>query len=282
MSEMLDSLAFKQQRVPHGNQCVSRTSQSAPSSAQAARPEQARDVDGGRRARNVKRRTALTDYEIRAMTNRIRRLSRHSAADLALFYLLLITGAKPLELAGLRVKDVIAPDGSIRSEANLPRMCAINGVARPLFFKSTVANEAIVQYLRYRVEVGHGLGDTEKYLGLDPASPLLLDHDGHPYEIVAPSGANGKRHLCRGILEACRRIFRLCGVPELCAATLRRTLAQRLKERGASIEQIGQALGLKDRKAVRDLLDTRQVELPELFEQIVSSSDDTRLTGGAR
>jgi integrase len=273
MSEMLDSLAFKQQCVPHGNEIGSRTSQSAPSSAQAARPEQAGDADGGRRARKVKRRSALTDSEIRAMTNRIRRLSRHSAADLALFYLLLNTGAKPLELARLRVKDVVAPNGSIRSEANLPSKCAINGVARPLFFKSTVANEAIAQYLHHRVEMGHGLGDRSKYVGLDPATALLFDHHGHPYEIVAPSGANGKRHLCRGILEACRRIFRLCGVPGLCAAAVRRTLAQRLYERGASIEQIGQAMGLKDRKAVRDLLDVRQVELPELFEQIVSSAD---------
>ena len=120
-------------------------------------------------------------------------------------------------------------------------------------------------------------GTHERYAGLDPSTPLLLDHDGQPYEIVESSGHGGKRTLCRGILDACRRVFRLSGIDGLCGSTLRRTLARRLSDRGATIEQIGEALGIKDRKAIRDLLDVQPIDLPQLFDEIVCAHGATAI-----
>jgi integrase len=232
-------------------------------------------VHGPDRDVRAKRRRSLTDNEIRGIADRLGRNSCQPEGDLALFYLLLTTGAKPLELARLRVKDVIAPSGTIRSEACLPARASINGVARPVFFKSEVAVEAIMSYVRYRVAKGHGVGTATRYAGLAPASPLLLNGDGRVYRIVESSDNGCKRYLCRGILEACRRIFRNAGIDGLCASTLRRTLARRLRDRGATLEQIGQALGITDRKAIRDLLDVRHVDLSTLFDEIVCANGTT-------
>ncbi len=223
----------------------------------------------------IKRRQPLTDNEIRGIADRLRRYSSQPEGDLALFYLLLTTGAKPLELARLRVKDVIAPTGALRREACLPAMASINGMARPVFFKSEVAVDAIMAYVRYRVAKGHGVGTAARYAGLAPTTPLLLNGDGRVYRIVASSDNGCKRYLCRGILEACRRIFRTAGIDGLCASTLRRTLARRLRDRGATLEQIGEALGISDRKSLRDLLDVRHVDLPTLFDEIVCANDTT-------
>lgn len=223
----------------------------------------------------AKRRNPLTDNEIQSIAARLGRHSRQSAADLALFYLLLTTGAKPLEVARLRIRDVIAPTGAVRTEASLPARASINGVARPVFFKSEVSVEAIMAYLRHRVAKGHGVGTTTRYAGLDPTTPLLLNHDGQPYRIVESSDNGCNRYLCRGILEACRRIFRTAGIDGLCGSTLRRTLARRLSDRGATIDQIGEALGIKDRKAIRDLLDVQQIDLPTLFDGIVCANGKT-------
>lgn len=220
----------------------------------------------------VKRRQPLTDNEIRGIADRLNRCSSQPEGDLALFYLMLTTGAKPLELARLRVKDVIAPSGTIRNEACLPARASINGVARAVFFKSEVAVEAVMAYVRHRVAKGHGVGTTTRYAGLDPTTPLLLNHDGLPYRIVESSDNGCKRYLCRGILEACRRIFRTAGIDGLCTATLRRTLACRLSDRGATLEQIGEALGIADRKAIRDLLDVQHVDLSTLFDEIVCAN----------
>ncbi len=228
-------------------------------------------VHGPDRHVRVKRRQPLTNNEIRGIADRLSRYSSQPEGDLALFYLMLTTGAKPLELARLRVQDVIAPSGAMRSEIGLSAGSSINGVARPLFIKSEVTVEAIVAYVRHRVAKRHGVEPTTRYSGLDPRSPLLLNHDGQAYEIVESPGHGGKRTLCRGILDACRRVFRLSGIDGLCAATLRRTLARRLSDRGATIEQIGAALGIKDRKAIRELLDVPQIELPRLFNEIVGA-----------
>lgn len=224
----------------------------------------------------TKRRTPLTDDEIQSIAARLNRHSRQSAADLALFYLLLTTGAKPLELARLRVKDVIGPSGAIRRETTLPAIVAINHVVRPIFLKSEVAIEAIQAYVRYRVAKGQGVGDAKRYAGLEPSTPLLLDHDGQPYPIVESSGRRGKRTLCRGILDACRRVFRLAGIDGLCGSTLRRTLVRRLSDRGATIDQLGAALGIRDRKAVRNLLDGPQIALPQLFNDLVGNRREAR------
>lgn len=232
-------------------------------------------VHGPDRDVRVKRRRPLTDSEIRGIADRLSRYSSQPEGDLALFYLLLTTGAKPLELARLRVMDVIAPSGAIRSEASLPARASINGVARPVFFKSEVTVEAVMSYVRHRVGKGHGVGTTTRYVGLDPTTPLLLNHDGQPYRIVESSHNGCKRYLCRGILEACRRIFRLAGIDGLCGSTLRRTLARRLSDRGATLEQIGEALGIKDRKAIRELLDVEPIDLPTLFEEIVCANGTT-------
>ena len=223
----------------------------------------------------VKRRQPLTDNEIRGIADRLSRYSCQPEGDLALFYLLLTTGAKPLELARLRVKDVIAPSGALRSEAWLPARASINGVARPVFFKSEVAVEAIMAYMRHRVAKGQGVGIATRYAGLAPTTPLLLNDDGRVYRIVESSANGRKRYLCRGILEACRRIFRTAGIDGLCGSTLRRTLARRLSDRGATIEQIGEALGITDRKAIRDLLDVQHVDLPTLFDEIVCANGAT-------
>ena len=223
----------------------------------------------------AKRRAPLTDDEIQSIANRLRRYSRRSPGDLALFYLMLTTGAKPLELARLRVQDVIAASGAIRSEARIPAIAAINGVERPIYLKSEVAVDATLIYLQHRVARGQGAGNAPAFAGLDPVTPLLLNHQGRPYEIVESSGNGGNRYLCRGILETCRRVFRLSGIPGLCGSTIRRTLARRLSDRGATIEQIGEALGIKDRKAIRDLLDLHPIALPTLFDEIVCQKGTT-------
>lgn len=128
-------------------------------------------VRGQDRDVRFKRRQPLTDNEIRGIADRLSHHSSQPEGDLALFYLLLTTGAKPLELSRLRITDVIAPSGAIRSEFSLSPGSSINGVARRLFIKSEVTVEAIVAYVRYRVANGHGVGTTTGFAGLDPQSP---------------------------------------------------------------------------------------------------------------
>lgn len=60
-----------------------------------------------------------------------RQRSRCRRRDVALLHVLFSTGARPLEIARLEVRDYLAEDGSVREESLLPAKAAVNGKARP-------------------------------------------------------------------------------------------------------------------------------------------------------
>lgn len=222
-------------------------------------------------AKGHKRWQALTHAEVHAIASKVRLNGRHASADVALFYMLLATGAKPLELARVRVRDLLAADGSIRPDTTLPAEASICGEARPMHLRSKTVREALADYVRFRCANGHGTAGSTRYHRLDPDSMFFLDARGRAYPIES-KGPKGNRYLCRGMLEACRRVFRQSGIPGMCSKTTRRTLANRLHSRGATLDEIAVILGMKDRKTVRQLLDlppVRPQNLAELFDEIV-------------
>lgn len=218
---------------------------------------------------NGKRHTPLTDREIHETASSIRLRSSQGSADVALFYLMLATGAKPLEIARIRIRDVLEPSGVVKRISVLPAEATIAGRARPLILRSQVMREALADYMRYRFANKHGLGPDERYRGLDPASALFLDANGSSYSIATSDEEGASRHLCRGMLDACRRLFRLSGIPGMCGTTIRKTLANRLAERGANLRQIRTVFGIRDLKTARELIGEKQVALEDLFDEIV-------------
>lgn len=195
----------------------------------------------------------LTDEDIRLAVQRTRTRSRCPKRDVALLHVLLTTGARPLEIARLEVRDYLNADGSVREHSVMRADAAINRKTRPLFFASGKAIESIDNYLTDRLSRGDS-GKHAEFRGLDPNSRLFLTEAGTPFEIVSYGERGRKRFLCRGIHDTYRKIFRRIGLPGVSPMSVRRTLATRLFQRGAAEEQIGEVLGISDRKAVRDLL----------------------------
>jgi integrase len=211
----------------------------------------------------------LSDADIQLA---IRRIVAHSAAatrDVALFYLLLTTGARPLEIARLEVRDYLDADGRVREESAMRADAAINRKARPLFFASEKATQAIDEYLAQRVQRRAGTSQRPEFRGLDPLSPLFLADTGECFEIVTDRAQGRARVLCRGIHDAYRKIFRRIGIEGVSALSVRRTLALRLYQRGAAEEQIGVVLGISDRKAVRQLLPRLERPLQSVVRDLV-------------
>jgi integrase len=196
----------------------------------------------------------LTNDDIAYLVQRTRTRSTCPSWDVALLYVLLSTGARPLEIARLEVRDYLNEDGSVREESVMRAEVAISRKARPLFFASTKAQEAVDRYVEER---GRANADMEKlsgFRGLDPHSRLFLTEAGEPFEIVHYGETGQTRFLCRGILDAYRKIFRRTGMEGVSALNVRRTVAARLFECGASEDQIGEVLGISEMKSVRELL----------------------------
>lgn len=211
----------------------------------------------------------LSPEEVASGASRLRARSENPIEDMALYFLLLATGARPLEIARLQVLDYLAPDGTVRTASELRAELAINGRARPLHFRSTRLETAIGDYLSHRLQHRQGIGQDDRYRGLDPLSRLFLSPTGQGFEILA-HGENGRRRFrCRAIQEAYRKIWRCAGFKNLTTLDVRHTVADRLYARGADEMQVGLLLGISERAAVRQMFPRRLRTLEQLSDQLV-------------
>lgn len=221
------------------------------------------------------RQGALAECEIGQAAENIRRVAAYAELELALFYMMLATGARPLELARLRTHEVLTEDGTIRHRTQYAPFPPDSGAsARPVFLESASVRRALSVYAAYRYNTHALTASTGAFRGLDPDSPFFVDPLGKPFEIEVTIGVRGDRYKCYGMLRTCRLVFRHTKLPGICVVVLRRTLARRLQSQGASLDEICLALGLKDRREARALLGepnavVRQRDLSEYFHNIV-------------
>ena len=207
--------------------------------------------------------------EIERAVHRIRGRSAQPARDIALFFMLFATGARPLEIARIEVRDYLRADGSVMRESELRAEATITGRVRPLFFASSKLDDALTAYLRVRLESHQGLGLTTAFRGLDPDSRLFLTASGCGFQIT-PYGEPGQhRFLCRPILETYRKLFRYADIEGATALSVRHTVVARLYERGADEEQVGLVLGISDRSAVRGLFPRARPTMARLVDELI-------------
>jgi integrase len=207
---------------------------------------------------------ALKDQDIERAVAMIRQHSNCRKRDTALLLTLCSTAAKPLEIARLLVRDYLTDDGHVREESVMRADAAINGKQRPLFFASAKVVAAIDAYLEERVRRGQGTKNPTTYRGLDPESKLFLTGDGHAMPIKVRSLGNRRHYRCGVILDIYRRIFVRAGLKGVSALSARRTMAERLLDRGCDVDQVGAVLGLKERDSVRHLIQNEQEALKPL------------------
>jgi integrase len=211
----------------------------------------------------------IAQEDIARAAMRIRGRSAMPARDLALFYILFTTGARPLEIARLRVRDYLTEDGAVRETSELPSEASITGRPRPLYFCSTKLDEALSAYLGERIGRGQGTTEETSYRGLDPSSQLFLTPSGEPFRITTYGEPGQRRSLCRPILETYRKLFRYAEFEGTTALSARHTVVARLYDRGADEEQVGLMLGISDRSAVRELFPRTRRDMVELVAELI-------------
>ena len=220
-----------------------------------------------------KRIALLEPDEIAAGANRVRLRSENANRDVALVYVLFCTGAKPIEIARLEVRDYLTRDGSIRERSEMRAEATVNGRSRPLFFTSSRACTAVDAYLVERRRrklgiTGPSASNSGIYRGLDPASALFLTEGGWPFAI-GERGPNDQRETCRLMIATLRSIFKRAGWTGVTAQSARRVVARRLADKGADGAQVGEILGLSSSRSVRRLLGSNRSPLESLVRELV-------------
>lgn len=211
----------------------------------------------------------VSNEELAQGAQRIRGRSSRPWHDQALFLLPFATGARPLEIARLEVRDYLNADGSVRVASEMRSEVANSGRARPLYFTSARLDAALDRYLAERLAEGLGLGDPAAYRGLDPRSPLFLSAGGEGFKIVVQRQGRQCRYLCRSIQETFRKLFRYAELTHVTPLSVRLTLATRLYERGADEEQVGLLFGISGRGAVRELFPRPRPPVSELVRELI-------------
>jgi integrase len=199
-------------------------------------------------------RGTLTDTEIEYVAELTRTRSHCALRDVALLYTLFATGAKPLEIARLRVVDYLDAAGSVKRDSMVPEEVAVNGRWRPLYFVATKLTRALDAYLKDRVLRKQGDIAGNRYRGLDPNSRLFLTEDGREMAVSKKSNGRYQRLTCSTILDIYRKMFARAGLKGVSTLTARRTVVKKMRERGCDLRSIGDALGIKDRDTVRRLI----------------------------
>jgi len=211
----------------------------------------------------------LTSAEMVQAVQRIKGRSSRPWHDAALFYMLFATGARPLEVARMLVRDYLDADGEVRRVSQMRAEVAINGKSRPLYFSSTKLDAVLALYLEERLTQKLGVGAAGAYRGLDPESSLFLSATGCGFKIT-PYGEKGQRRfLCRPILETYSKLFRYSELEGVTALSARRTVIFRLYERGADEKQVGILLGISEQSAVRELLPRKKPTIAALVDELV-------------
>lgn len=206
----------------------------------------------------------LSDLDVQAAVRRVRLRTRSPERDTAMFLILLATGLRPLEVARLEIRDYLCADGEVRTYSQVREGVATNRSARPLFFTSSAAREAIDTYLEQRA-TAVGRDVTAPYRGLVASDALFLTEAQRPFHIQAVATASGTRCLCQEIHYAYRKIFRRIGCPGLTALSVRDTFMDRLSRRGADAGQIGELLGIRELRSIK----RPKVRLEELVNELV-------------
>jgi hypothetical protein len=191
------------------------------------------------------------------------------ARDTALLYVLFATGARPLEIARLKVRDYLDEHGAVREQSVLPAEAAVKGIARPLFFTSGPLKRAMAAYLRQRIGRRLGLTGGDRYWGLDPESSLFLTVEGAPFRVSRIDGAGHSRCICRPILETYRKIMQRAQLPDATARAARMRVLNKLVEQGADEQQVGLVLGVGARHVKRCVVATPPRSLHILTEGLL-------------
>ncbi len=211
----------------------------------------------------------LSNEEIAQAVLRIKGRSNRPWHDIALFYVLFATGARPLEIARLEVRDYLDADGHVRRESQMRVEVAITRKPRSLYFTSTRLDEVLTLYLQERRALNLGVHTATTYRGLDPDSRLFLSATGEGFKVTPYGKAGQMRFLCRPILETYDKLFRYAEIKDVSARSARRTVVSRLYERGADEDQVGLILGISERSAVRALLSRPKPTIAVLVDELI-------------
>ncbi|KZX77305.1 hypothetical protein A3715_11365 [Oleiphilus sp. HI0009] len=110
-------------------------------------------------------------------------LTRNPERNRVILFLLFMAGFRVTEVACVRIKDILWPDGRIREEVRIPAKYTKTSTAGHVYFYNKKLLKALDEYLSLRIDKKQKLAASSEYRGLDPDSPVILSENGRGYSL---------------------------------------------------------------------------------------------------
>jgi integrase/recombinase XerD len=143
----------------------------------------------------------------------------HAERNNALLYMSFGLGLRVKELASLKIKDIIGPDGDLLEEINLTKDMTKGGKQRHAYLTNKKVRDALTHYLNKRMD------DTL----FNPEAVLFRSQKGK----FSPNSLQKLFH----------RIYKQAGLYGCSSHSGRRTFATRLIENGCDIKAVSRLMG---------------------------------------
>jgi integrase len=131
---------------------------------------------------DIKKAVVVLPKELKKL-NFIIDLTRNAERNRVILYLLFMAGFRVTEVACIRIRDILWPDGRIREEARIPAKYTKTGTAGHVYFYNKKLLKAIDDYLSLRIAKKQKVTGSNDYRGLDPDSPVILSENGRGYSL---------------------------------------------------------------------------------------------------
>lgn len=202
---------------------------------------------------------------------KVTKAGQNARRNVAMILTLFGTGMKPGELAGLRVDDILAPDGQFRGGQPPPRgrpkryyqaevraEIAFSAHARPVRWNNRRLTSALDDYFAERLADKRGVWSDAGFRGLNPESPAFL---------ARGTGSTGFSSAT--VSNELSKLFKRAGVMGGVAGSGRRTLAVKLARKGTDLRVIAEVLGHGSIAAVRKLVAGDTARLGDILKDII-------------
>ena len=184
-------------------------------------------------------------------------LTEQAKRNVAMCLFLFGSGIRINELAQLRIKDVLHPNGELKTTFKLPARYTKTNKSRIVYIAVKQLRIALDIWLDQRVAEGAMASDNGSYRNLLPDSPLFLSKKGSwrkfafnvkKYTVLDANGKPVAKEtlVCSTLENLMRDLFKGAGLQGSSSHSGRRTLSSWLDRKGLSLEAIQDILNHED------------------------------------
>lgn len=187
----------------------------------------------------------ISKSEIEWLFNSTRSTSDWPARDLMLLALYFGTPCTTLELNRIQIGDVLSKTGGLNRKFEIRGGLAYNNSPRDVYLTNERLKGFVEGYLMElvsrRLAMGH---HPDRYMGLDPDSPLILTRLGGEYSILRRRLKSGNiSYTCSALNRHIKTLMKKGGIEQPSTLSGRRTFAVNLKRKGFDLAHIHHLLG---------------------------------------